>query len=279
MSPDFETMHWELHPPPGDSQPAWLAELSVMRGQILYDQGRRPSFRLPDGSYADVDPLDAFAYHLLARTPTGIAGCVRLICLGSALTCVTESLLGPALFEELLRVLETPRERMSEPSRWMVQHDYRKTGLAMQVAAGIWAVAGWLGHQRCIAMVGIHEGRDRMFLAVGAKPVPGVPVLSSSRFADEMRCLYCDVAHPAGAFATTVEEMGLILGLHREGTLAILELHTQAEANRTGTNPSRSRTIPSAGFRPDPCIRDVGAVSSQSDIVSPARKRVVNDLQ
>jgi N-acyl-L-homoserine lactone synthetase len=215
MSPQPGTLHWELHLPPGDSQPPWLAELSAMRGQVLYADGRRPSFRLPDGSFADADPLDAYAYHLLARQADQVAGTCRLLPLASAPTCVTESLLVPELFEQLLRVLETPRVRMSEPSRWLVQWHYRKTKLAMQLAAGIWAVARWLGHERSFTMVGIRDGQDRMFLRVGAHLSPGIPVLSSDRFADELRCLYFDVGRPAEAFAGMVNQMGQILGLQR----------------------------------------------------------------
>ena len=60
-------IHWELHTPAGLTAPGWLEEISELRGRVLYESGRRPGFRRTDGRFADPDPRDMHAYHILAR--------------------------------------------------------------------------------------------------------------------------------------------------------------------------------------------------------------------
>ena len=201
------------------SAPQWLAELSEMRGRILFAEGRRPAFRLEDGSFADPDPLDAYAYHILARTPFGLAGCCRILSFATAPTSVTESILGPQ-FGQLLLKLGTTRAESCEGSRWLVAREYRAKATALRLVAGAWAVARWLGFKYIIGMVGTKDKQDCVLRRTGGRPVPGLATHTCKTFADELRALYFDVLHPAQPFSSLVDEMEALLGLkHRTDQL------------------------------------------------------------
>jgi hypothetical protein len=53
---------WELKTPQSENPIDWLEEISELRGRVLYEDGRRPAFRLANGHFADPDSLDLHAY-------------------------------------------------------------------------------------------------------------------------------------------------------------------------------------------------------------------------
>src|SRR5687768_4251383 len=107
---------WELHKPDA-SLPSRLDEISELRGRVLYDNGRRPDFRLPSGHFADPDPLDPHAYHIIARNDGNPVGCVRNVPVTEGVTCITERLLGERRFAEMLSAFGVKREAAVECSR------------------------------------------------------------------------------------------------------------------------------------------------------------------
>lgn len=210
------SLHWQLHAPPGDSEPAWLGELSEMRGRVLYADGRRPAFRQADGRFADVDPLDGFAYHLLARNPAGLAGCIRLLPLAESPACVTERVLGPERFQELLREIGTPVVRMSEASRWAVAPGQRRSTVGMRLIAGMWLVCRHLGHRVTIGLAGRREGQDQLLIRTGARPLDSIPPFALPQFADELQVLCFDLWKPAPTFETVMARMAEDLDVEQQ---------------------------------------------------------------
>lgn len=220
MSEALLPLTWQLHLPPGEgidarlssSGYAWLAELTEMRGRVLYDGGRRPAFRLADGSFADPDPLDAYAYHLLARPSACLVGCCRVVPLASAQPCGTESLLGRERFNRLLLEIGATRAHTGEASRWIVVPEHRGPRVGLRLVAGMWAIFRWLGLQTVIAMVGTRDGQNRALMRIGGRPVPGLAPLPSHKFDDEILVLSFDVSRPAKSFAVLIDEMAAPLG-------------------------------------------------------------------
>jgi hypothetical protein len=83
----------------GRTLPDWLKDVRSLRGSVLFDNGRRRHFRTEDGRFFDADPIDLFAYHILAYDGTILAGCVRVYRLASdGPACLTEKLLGEKTF-------------------------------------------------------------------------------------------------------------------------------------------------------------------------------------
>ena len=116
---------WGLLPPPAAAQFGCLDEIREFRARVLYDAGRRPAFRDADGCYADRDPLDRAAYHVYARVAGAIVGSVRLLPVPARDLCLTEQLIGPARFAQMLRTLNVNRVETIEGGRWVVDPAHR----------------------------------------------------------------------------------------------------------------------------------------------------------
>ena len=172
---------WKLYPPPlvNSSTLDWLAELSEMRGRLLYAGGRRPTFRLSNGKFADDDALDCYAYHLLAYAAAGLVGCVRLVSLASDARCVTETLVGSQPLHNALLALNVSRHQAAECGRWLVAPEYRRTSmLAMRLAAGMFAIARQLGHKILVASTGTQDGQADLLIRIGFQPLPTLAPLA-----------------------------------------------------------------------------------------------------
>jgi hypothetical protein len=71
--------HWTPNCENKFSSLEWLKNIGVLRGRALFDNGRRPGFRTPDGGFLDPDPIDAHAFHILAcdgARLVGACGCI-----------------------------------------------------------------------------------------------------------------------------------------------------------------------------------------------------------
>lgn len=77
-------LSWRLQPPlaisapeSSESIPTWLEESRSLRGAVFFDNGRRPRFQRAAGGYHDPDPIDLYAWHVLAYHGSSLAGWVR----------------------------------------------------------------------------------------------------------------------------------------------------------------------------------------------------------
>lgn len=87
---------------------------------MLYN-GRRRHFRTEEGRFFDADPIDLYAYHILAYDAMRLIGCVRVYSLVSNhFSCVTEQILGKKTFLEMLHKLGAQRTETIEIGRWIV---------------------------------------------------------------------------------------------------------------------------------------------------------------
>src|SRR5579864_6160454 len=134
-------------PESSESIPTWLEESRSLRGAVLFNDGRRPRFRAADGRFHDPDPIDLYAWHVLAYHGSSLAGCVRVYPLTEGgPPCLTESLLGTERFTKMTGSLGKKREDVIEIGRWVVDPEFRNRrslapGIGLELAAG----AGALG--------------------------------------------------------------------------------------------------------------------------------------
>jgi hypothetical protein len=187
----------------GETSPAWLEEVRSLRGAALFDHGRRPKFKTGDGRYADSDPIDLHAWHVLAYAGDNLVGCVRVYPLaGNGVPCLTETLLGEKQFFQTLRTLGSNRDNTIEIGRWVVDPTLRaKNGLApgigVQLAASAGALALALVNQSedvnaiAIFSAGSRDNQYLMLSRLGLRPVPRIEPVISTDYDDVIRVMYC----------------------------------------------------------------------------------------
>jgi hypothetical protein len=203
-------LSWQLRCPPrdsmsgaGESSPEWLDEVRSLRGAALYDNGRRPKFKTEDGCYADSDPIDLDAWHVLAYAGDNLAGCVRVYPLaGNRPPCLTETLLGEKQFRETLLKLGSDRNNAIEIGRWVVDPALRAQnglapGIGVQLAASAGALALALVNQSeaanaiAIFAAGSQDNQYLMLSRLGLKTVSGIEPVISTDYDDVIRVMYC----------------------------------------------------------------------------------------
>jgi hypothetical protein len=186
-----------------ESSPEWLDEVRSLRGAALFDNGRRPKFKTGDGCYKDSDPIDPYAWHVLAYFGDSLVGCVRVYPLaGNRLPCLTETLLGEKQFLETLHSLGRHRNNAIEIGRWVVDPALRAQsnlapGIGVQLAAAAGAIALALVNQSedvnaiAIFSAGSRDNQSRMLSRIGLREVSGIEPLLSTEYDDVIRVMYC----------------------------------------------------------------------------------------
>ena len=216
MLNDATSLTWQLYPPPGVATPtpAWLVELSEMRGRVLYAEGRRPAFRLANGRFADPDPLDVYAYHLVAYAATGAVGCIRLVPLADLPECFSEHLVGHQAFAQALDALQMTRPQAVEGGRWMVVPEYRHISpLAINLAAGIIAVGRQLGYKILIGPTGTRDRQADFLIRIGMQAMPVLLPVPMPVYDDEIQFLYINPSCPNEKLGVLMNQMAERLAL------------------------------------------------------------------
>ena len=193
------------------SAPAWLAEVREMRGRVLYDEGRRPFFRLPNGSFYDSDPADLHAYHVIARSQGRAVGSARVLPLAVELSFISFTI-GIERFEHILRDLGTTWEHACEAARWAVVREWRGR-LGHRIVMASWAVARWLGFDVAFVLACTCEKQDLALIRFGARAIRGLPLFPSRISDDTLRLLYFDVSHPEESMRRRIDEAAEALNL------------------------------------------------------------------
>jgi len=206
-------LSWQLHCPLrssigniGESWPEWVDEVRSLRGAAFYDNGRRPRFKAENGCFEDSDPIDLYAFHVLAYSGDKLVGCVRVYPLtGSGPPCLTESLIGAEQFSDMLRTLGKHRDNTIEIGRWVVDPALRAQGslapgIGVQLAAGAGALALALANKSedengvAIFSAGSRDKQYLMLSRLGLRPVSGIEPLASTEYDDVIRVMYCTSA-------------------------------------------------------------------------------------
>jgi hypothetical protein len=229
-------LSWQLQSPVRDTTsgagafPKWVDEVRSLRGFALFDNGRRPHFRTSDGRYADSDPIDLHAWHVLAYAGDSLAGCVRVYPLagGGGPPCLTEALLGEEQFSEMLRRLGKQRDNVIEIGRWVVDPALRTQGslapgIGAQLAAGAGALAFALVNQSddangvAIFSAGSRDKQYMMLSRLGLRPVSGIEPVISAEYDDVIRVMYCtNTEELRSRFRSMMDAMAETIGIGSE---------------------------------------------------------------
>ena len=204
---------WQIHTPPGERTLDWLKDVSELRGQVFYEDGRRPAFKLADGRFADPDPLDLHAHHIIASSSGRAVGCVRLVPVVGTPAGVTEQLLGPARFAEMLASVGVTRTQAVGCERWVADPDCRGSRVGVLLAAGAVAAARSLGFKLLFCSVGTRARQDRILSRLGLRPVAGFPLIDVPTWNDAVRVMSIDPSRPPPHFAALMQTMDGNLGL------------------------------------------------------------------
>jgi GNAT superfamily N-acetyltransferase len=179
-----------------------IAAVRAFRAEIYYADGRRPSFRAPDGRFVDPDDADLRAYHIVCRDDDGVlVGCLRAAPAEVLSSSPVEAHLGPARTAELIGGLGIDRTGLLEGGRLAVTAARRRHGVAAALMMVTLALARPTGRPVIWGTAGEGEGQYKFFTRFGYRVVPG-----SSAYVRRYDENLCVVVHDQRAAAPPVAE-------------------------------------------------------------------------
>ena len=233
---------WGLLPPPAAAQFGCLDEIREFRARVLYDAGRRPAFRDADGCYADRDPLDRAAYHVYARVAGAIVGSVRLLPVPARDLCLTEQLIGPARFAQMLRTLNVNRVETIEGGRWVVDPAHRVGRLGVLLAAAGVAVAQALGYRMLVCPVGTGRKQDRVLARLGLVTVADLPLITVPHLDDAVRVMHVFPSRVGPILRELMDSAAVELKLPRTRIPAATQAGSASDARSRRSVPAAAVT-------------------------------------
>jgi hypothetical protein len=225
------SLSWRLKPPPrwtpdfenDQATPDWLAEVRALRGKALFDRGRRPAFQTQEGVFLDPDPIDFYAFHILACDGEKLVGCVRVYRFDrDGPACIVEKILGGTKYRQLFG----QASEIVEIGRWVIDPEYGATnrdfGLCIQLAAASGALAKAIGEASgtrrgyAICAAGTKDRQDAVLTRMGMAPVPGLEPIRRREYNDDVRILCCSQTQRLNArFVNQIEQMAKKIGVEQ----------------------------------------------------------------
>ena len=150
------------------------AAVRAFRAEIYYADGRRPSFRAPDGRFVDPDAADLRAYQIVCRDDDGVlVGCLRAAPAELLSSSPVEAHLGAGQAAELIAGLGIDRTGLLEGGRLAVTAARRHRGVAAALMMVTLALAVHIGRPVIWGTAGEGEGQYRFFTRFGYRVLPG----------------------------------------------------------------------------------------------------------
>ncbi|WP_405488355.1 ThiF family adenylyltransferase [Nocardia sp. NBC_00511] len=209
---EIHAVQWHVSalrvPRDGDDHTEVVSRLRELRARILFDHGRRPDFRAPDGSHVDDQDLDYGAWHFVARRePDGPPlGYIRLSTPETGELFQSRFYLGDDAYQRLLADENTTAAKTFEHSRLVIEHRARKLGLGAYLNAVAIGAAHHLGAELMVGTSGTQDGQDRFHGRFGFRPVPGTRRYTR-QYTEEVILLVHRVAEGAGEYTDLVAGM------------------------------------------------------------------------
>ncbi|GAA2879068.1 hypothetical protein GCM10010517_41280 [Streptosporangium fragile] len=129
-------------PPESFGNEPWQREVRAFRGEMIYDNGRLPQFRLENGEFSDADEHDCHAYHILGRLrSTGKLIASARLAPVELLSPSRVMAMDEAVAMRLLRSEGLRRSDVLEGARWIVdpRHRGRSIGKLLVVTGNVLA--------------------------------------------------------------------------------------------------------------------------------------------
>jgi N-acyl-L-homoserine lactone synthetase len=213
------TLAWCVVPPlagphahlPPIGAPTTALQIAAFRARVLFDEGRRPSFRNDEGAYADADPLDALAFHVVVRCEGEIVGCIRVNPTSVSPPSSMAALLGPALLAHVMRSLHVDPSECWDGGRWAVDPRRQRAALGGELACAAMAVARHLGGRRLVGVAGVRQRQAERLVSLGAEYVVACPAVEAKALDDELRVVAFDLDQVRPASATRIEAVAVVL--------------------------------------------------------------------
>lgn len=124
----------------------WLEQFCELRAKVLYNEGSRPYFKQPDGSFDDQDEFETSCYHLLAYRNAQLVGGIRLLPLESPYRCISSKIVGEEHFVKIIVEHYLKHNlRPAEVNRWVVEKKFQNTRIGLELAAGVIELSNILG--------------------------------------------------------------------------------------------------------------------------------------
>jgi predicted N-acetyltransferase YhbS len=153
---------------------AAIAAVRAFRAEIYYADGRRPSFRAPDGRFVDPDDADLGAYHMVCRDGDGeLVGCLRAAPAESLGSSPVEEHLGPGRSAEVIAGLGIDRTGILEGGRLAVTATRRRHGVAAALMMVTLALARHIERPVIWGTAGEGQGQVQFFTRFGYLVLPG----------------------------------------------------------------------------------------------------------
>ncbi|MET9224550.1 ThiF family adenylyltransferase [Lentzea sp. NPDC003310] len=179
-----------------------------LRAKVLFDRGRRPAFRTPDGRHVDDQQLDHGAWHFVAGAHPGgpPLGYIRLSTPLTAALFQSRAFLGDVEYERILRDAGVTDAETFEHSRLVVEHRARKLGLGAYLNAVAIGAAHALGAKMMIGTSGTKDGQHEFHERFGFRCVEGTRRYVE-QYTEDVVIMCHDVAAGAGEYDELVTRM------------------------------------------------------------------------
>lgn len=210
----IEDFTWEIKPPNQRNRDAvWMDQLSKLRGELFYDEGRRPAFLNASGEYEDIDEFESISTHILTYAKEQLIGAVRFLPLkASAYRCIASTIAGHDKFKVILQALFPSLANLVELNRLVVHKDYHDCRLGIYLCAAVFVLADDLNYSP-VANGNIHVLSSFHLKHLGGVLFPKYAGPYSSRLYNdnEIYFLYFDKKRYSDFFIRHMEKMRTII--------------------------------------------------------------------
>lgn len=178
---------------PAIGPPTSAAQIAEFRARVLFDAGRRPSFRTGAGQFDDADPLDRYAFQIALREDGALVGCIRTNPTSSSPPSSMATALGPARLEQVLASLGVAQDECWDGGRWAVDPARQRAAIGGALACAAMAVARHLGGRRLVGVAGVRGGQAERLVSLGATYVAACPSVEARAWDDVLRVVAFDL--------------------------------------------------------------------------------------
>lgn len=194
----------------------WIDDVSKLRGEIFYENGKRPAFRLKNGEFYDRDEFETNSHHILAYHGEKLIGAVRLLpIIPPDYVGITSKVVGKEAFMGILQELFKEKTRLLEINRLVVHRNYQHYSVGMYLCAASWVIAEYL-HYLIIANGNINTLKALQIKYLGGVFFPRYPGPYSSEYYNdnEIYLIYIEKKRMSAYFLKKIQTIAPLVPLY-----------------------------------------------------------------